>query len=126
MRVLLVEDNKDTLATMAAVLRFESYDIVTATDAVAGLEIAKVYQPEVVLLDIGLPGLNGYELAQALRKQNPNRKLHIAAVTAYNSPEDKTRAAAAGIDTHLPKPAKPDTILRLLAFLRSQAGPAHR
>ena len=95
MRVLMVEDNKDTLATMAAVLRYERYDLVTAMDGPSALEIAKVFLPEVVLLDIGLPGLDGYRVARALRAQDPRRKLFIAAITGYGTAADKQHAAEA-------------------------------
>lgn len=60
--MLVVEDNRDTLATLAAVLRYEQYDIVTAPDGVTALQMAKAYPPDVVLLDIGLPGMDGYEV----------------------------------------------------------------
>lgn len=113
MRVLLVEDNKDTLATTAAVLRFEKYDVVTAPDGRIALEMAKLYPPDVVLLDIGLPGMDGYELAQALRRQKSGA-LYIAAVTGYGRAEDKLRAAESGIDAHLTKPANPTAIIQLL------------
>jgi CheY-like chemotaxis protein len=115
MRVLVVEDNKDTLATLAAVLRYEQYDIVTAPDGRMALEMAKAYPPDVVLLDIGLPGMDGYEVAKALRKLMPQPgSLYIAAVTGYGKPEDKKRATEAGINAHLTKPADPREIVRLL------------
>ena len=120
MRVLMVEDNKDTLATMAAVLRYERYDLVTAMDGPSALEIAKVFLPEVVLLDIGLPGLDGYRVARALRAQDPRRKLFIAAITGYGTAADKQHAAEAGIDAHLTKPADPTEVLRLLEEFRSR------
>jgi CheY-like chemotaxis protein len=120
MRVLLVEDNKDTLATMAAMLRYEQYDVVTAPDGIVALEMAKLYPPDVVLLDIGLPGMDGYEVAQALRKQQPERTLYIAAITGYGKPEDKQRAAEAGINAHLTKPAHPFSIIKLLDDFESK------
>jgi CheY-like chemotaxis protein len=112
MRVLLVEDNKDTLASLAAVLRYEQYDVITAADGYVALEMAKLYPPDVVLLDIGLPGMDGYEVAKELRKQKPN--LYIAAVTGYGTPADKQRATEAGFDAHLTKPAHPVSIIKLL------------
>lgn len=120
MRVLLVEDNKDTLATLAAVLRYEEYDVVTAPDGLVALEMAKLYPPDVVLLDIGLPGMDGYEVARALRKQDPGRTLYIAAVTGYDKHEDIKRAFEAGIDAHLTKPAHPVSIIRLLEDFESK------
>jgi two-component system OmpR family response regulator len=120
MRVLLVEDNNDTLATMAAVLRFERYEVVTATDGRVALEMAKLEPPDVVLLDIGLPGMDGYKVAQALRDLASGRRLYIAAISGYGTTADKQRAADAGIDAHLTKPAPPSAIIDLLQSLRSK------
>lgn len=120
MRVMLVEDNEDTIATLAAVLRYEQYEVMTAPDGHIALEMAKLQPPDVVLLDIGLPGMDGYELAQALRKQDPGRTLYIAAVTGYGKAEDKERAVRAGIDAHLTKPAHPFTIIKLLDDFESR------
>lgn len=122
MRVLLVEDNMDTLATMAALLRFEKYEVMTAHDGQMALEMAKLLPPDVVLLDIGLPGMDGYKVAEALRNQDPGRTLYIAAVTGYGKAEDKKRAAEAGIDAHLTKPAAPAAIVQLLEKVQSLTG----
>lgn len=120
MRVLLVEDNKDTLATIAAVLRFEEYQVVTAEDGPMALELAKIEPPDVALLDIGLPGMDGYELARELRALLAGRKLYIAAITGYGTPDDRQRAMAAGFDAHLTKPAHPFTIINLLDDFESR------
>jgi len=120
MRVLLVEDNTQTLASLAAVLRHEQYDLLTAPDGPMALEMAKLYPPDVVLLDIGLPGMDGYTVAQELRKQEPQRTFYIAAITGYGSAADKQRAAAAGIDVHVTKPADPAAIVRLLESFESK------
>lgn len=119
MRVMLVEDNTDTLATLAAILRFEKFDVTTATTAYMALEMAVVYPPDVVLLDIGLPGMDGYALAQVLRKQ-ANRALYIAAITGYAKAEDKQRALDAGIDAHFTKPADAAAIVALLQTFKSK------
>jgi CheY-like chemotaxis protein len=121
MRVLVVEDNKDTLATLAAVLRYERYDVMTARDGAVALEMAKRFPPDVALLDIGLPGMDGYEVARALRRLRPEpQTLYIAAVTGYGKPEDKQRATEAGIDVHLTKPADPRDIIQLLKGVESK------
>src|SRR5687768_152368 len=120
MRVLLVEDNKDTLATLAAVLRYEEYEVMTAPDGHMALEMAKLQPPDVALLDIGLPGMDGYQVARALRQQATGRKLYIVAVTGYGKPEDKERATKAGFDAHLTKPAHPFTIIKLLEAFESR------
>lgn len=118
--MLLVEDNTDALATLAAVLRYEQYDVVTAPDGHVALEMAKLYPPDVVLLDIGLPGMDGYQVARALRQQSSGRKLYIAAVTGYGTPADKQRAAEAGIDAHLTKPAHPFNVITILQDFESK------
>ncbi|HEY9530725.1 MAG TPA: response regulator [Burkholderiales bacterium] len=115
MRVLLVEDNKDMLTTTAAILRFEKYEVVTALDGHVALEVAKLEPPDVVLLDIGLPKMDGYKLAQALRQLATGRKLYIGAITGYGTDSDKKRAAESGIDAHLVKPVHPLAIIQLLA-----------
>lgn len=120
MQVLLVEDNKDTLATVAAVLRYEHYEVITALDGLTALEMAKLSPPDVALLDIGLPGMDGYELARALRQQAAGRKLYIAAITGYGTPADKQRALKAGFDAHITKPAHPFAIIRLLEEFASK------
>ena len=117
--MLVVEDNRDTLATLAAVLRYEQYDIVTAPDGLMALEMAKAYPPDVVLLDIGLPVMDGYEVARALRRLR-HGSLYIAAITGYGKAEDKRRATEAGIDAHLTKPADPQEIIRLLRSVESK------
>lgn len=115
-----MEDNKDTLATIAAVLRYEQYEVMTAGDGRVALEMAKLEPPDVVLLDIGLPGMDGYEVARALRQQATGRKLYIAAITGYGSEGDKKRAAASGIDVHLTKPAHPFSIIKVLEDFESR------
>lgn len=120
MRVMVVEDNRDTLASIAAVLRFEQYDVVTAPDGQIAIEMARLYPPDVVLLDIGLPGMDGYQVAQELRKQGPERTLYIAAITGYGTDADKQRATEAGFDAHLTKPARPFAIIRLLEDFASR------
>jgi CheY-like chemotaxis protein len=120
MRVLLVEDDRDTLASLAAVLRFERYDVLTAPDGPVALEIAKLQPPDVVLLDIGLPGIDGYQVARELRQQVTGRALYIAAVTGHSTDADRQRAFQAGIDAHLAKPARPAAVLELLEEFESR------
>src|SRR5262245_54873680 len=113
-RVLIVEDHKDTRMSLAALLRYERYTVVTVANGLVALEMAKLYPPNVVLLDIGLPDMDGYQVAEELRSQHVEGALYIAAVTGYGSPADKQRAAEAGIDVHVTKPADPLAIIRLI------------
>lgn len=117
--MLVIEDNKDTLSTIAQLLRFEKYEVATAMDGPTGLEMAKRFQPDVVLLDIGLPGMDGYQIAKELRKR-ASKQPFIAAITGYATESDKERAREAGIDVHLAKPADPSAILDLLEDLKKK------
>ena len=114
MRVLLVEGDKETLATLAAALRYEKYEVMTAPDGRIALAMAAAQPPDVVVLDLELPDMDGYQLARELRKQAPQRPLFIAAITGQRTAADKKRAADAGIDAHLTKPAAAASIIELL------------
>jgi DNA-binding response OmpR family regulator len=126
MRVLIVEDNKDARTSLAALLRCERYTVVTVANGFVALEMAKLFPPHVVLLDIGLPDMDGYQVALELRSQHQDGTLYIAAVTAYGSPADKQRAAEAGIDVHVTKPADPLAIVRLIEAFKSNGQGAAR
>lgn len=121
MRVLIVEDNRDTLTSLAALLRYERFDVMTAPNGPVALEMARQFPPDAALVDIGLPGMDGYQVAKALRRQRPEpSSLFIAAVTGYGKDEDKQLAVEAGIDAHVTKPADPVEIVRLLKEAESK------
>jgi len=120
MRVLLVEDDRDTLATLASVLRYMRYDLLTASNGPLALGLAQAHPPDVVLLDIGLPGMDGYQVAQALRQQAKGRNLYIAAITGRCTASDKKRASDAGIDVHVAKPADPSAVVEVLENFREK------
>jgi signal transduction histidine kinase len=129
-RVLVVDDNADAAETVAAYLRLEGHETKVVTEGGQVLGSAKVFEPQVVVLDIGLPGLDGYQIARQLRSDAGTRGALLIAVTGYGREEDRTRAAAAGFDCHFVKPADPieiqAAIERGLAQpgFRSQAGAA--
>jgi two-component system CheB/CheR fusion protein len=114
-RILLIDDNRDAIESMGALLELMNYDIRTAEDAESGLTVAKDFQPHLVLSDIGLPGMDGYALAPHLREAAGERKLVLAAVTSYGRARDKARAREAGFDHHLVKPVDADTLLEFVA-----------
>ena len=95
-------------------LELWGYDVRSAYDGPTALAIAKDYNPEAVLLDIGLPGMNGYELAEGLRALAGSRELVLIAITGYGQDEDRQRAQEAGIDYHLIKPVEAGELLKLL------------
>jgi signal transduction histidine kinase/DNA-binding response OmpR family regulator len=106
-RVLVVDDNVDAAETVAAYLRLEGHEAKVVTESAEVLGAARVFEPQVVVLDIGLPGLDGYQIARQLRAQPQTRDSLLIAVTGYGREEDRARAAAAGFDCHFVKPADP-------------------
>jgi two-component system CheB/CheR fusion protein len=125
LRVLVVEDSKDAAGLLVMLLKLWGYDVRDVHDGPAALVTARTYHPEVVLLDIGLPGLNGYDVARQLRRESdPNRPL-IVAMTGYGNAEDRRRSQEAGFDHHLLKPVDPGELERLLAD-RNDEHPAVR
>jgi CheY-like chemotaxis protein/anti-sigma regulatory factor (Ser/Thr protein kinase) len=106
-RVLVVDDNSDAAETVAAYLRLEGHETKVVTEGTEVLDSAKVFEPQVVVLDIGLPGLDGYQIARQLRAESGTRGALLIAVTGYGREEDRSRAAAAGFDCHFVKPADP-------------------
>ncbi|WKB53100.1 response regulator [Eleftheria terrae] len=127
-RVLIVDDNQDAADSVAAVLALEGHEVKTVGDGLQALASAPVYQPQVVLLDIGLPGLDGYAVARRLREQPATQGSLLIALTGYGQQEDRQAAAEAGFDAHLVKPASPADILELIAGWRTGSGrqPAQR
>ncbi len=117
-RLMLIDDNRDAADTLAAVLGDIGYDVRTEADAHAALALFDAFQPELAVLDIGLPGMNGYELAEALHQRAGARTPPLIALTGYGSPADRAKALAAGFQERLVKPVDLDelasTIRRLL------------
>jgi CheY-like chemotaxis protein len=120
MRILLVDDNEDASASMAELLGLYGHDVRIAGNGPAALEIAAQFHPQLVLSDIGLPGMDGYALAPALRSIAGERRMVLAAVTGYGQSSDREQAMRAGFDHHLVKPLAADA---LLSFIDEQALP---
>ncbi|MDQ6893667.1 MAG: hybrid sensor histidine kinase/response regulator [Acidobacteriota bacterium] len=116
-RVLVVEDHVDAAEGLAALLRMGEHDVRTAYDAAAALEACETFSPEVVLLDIGLPGMDGYELARHLRRRL-GETVVIVALTGFGQDEDRRRSREAGIDEHLLKPLRSEAIDEVLSRRR--------
>jgi signal transduction histidine kinase/ActR/RegA family two-component response regulator len=109
-RILVAEDNADLAESMAMLLRFEGHEVRIAHDGPSALDLADEFRPNVAVLDIGLPRLDGYGLARKLRARPYGRGLLLIAVTGYGQPEDQIRAREAGFDIHLVKPLNPHTL----------------
>lgn len=126
LRVLVVDDDRDSADSLALILRLEGYDPRVARDGESALELARTFRPEAVLTDIGLPGIDGHELARRIlqdRDLSAGLKL-LAALTGQGEPEARARSREAGIAHHLVKPIDPEVILALLASLEWGDDPA--
>jgi len=114
-RVLVVDDNVDAARSFAEIARLWKHEVRVAYDGPEALELAQAYRPEIVLLDIGLPGISGYEVARRLRQQPEFRRTVLVATTGYGQEEDRRRSREAGFDYHLVKPVARDALESLLA-----------
>jgi signal transduction histidine kinase len=106
-RILVVDDNFDAAESMQLMLQKDGHDVAVVHDGIEALDAARGFRPDVVLLDIGLPGMDGFELAAALRALPETSRAHLIAVSGYGQDRDRARSAQAGIDLHLVKPVDP-------------------
>jgi signal transduction histidine kinase/DNA-binding response OmpR family regulator len=116
-RILVVDDNRDSAESMGMLLGFLGADVRVAFNGAQALEAYAAYDPAVVLLDIGMPGMDGYEVVRRLRADYPKRRAAIVALTGWGQEEDRRRAREAGFDHHLIKPADLDALQALLRSL---------
>ncbi len=117
--VLVIEDNVDAAETLAEILRAEGHRVRVATDGASGIAKARERVPDVVLCDIGLPGIDGYAVARTFRGDGSLRSVRLIALTGYAQPADKARAEEVGFEAHLPKPLELSTLLAMLGAPRS-------
>jgi PAS domain S-box-containing protein len=122
LRVLVVEDNVDAAESLATLLRVWGHDVQVVHDGLQALDAARGRRPEVVLLDIGLPGLDGYQVARRLRDDLGLDSALLVAMTGYGQPEDRRRSREAGIHHHFVKPVEPFVLRNLLADVASPVG----
>jgi PAS domain S-box-containing protein len=111
-RVLVVDDNTDAADSMAALLQIHGHQVKAVYTAEAGLAEVELFKPDLVLLDIGLPRISGYEVAQRIKAAHPS--IYVVALSGYGRPEDRQQAKAAGFDTHLVKPVDFDDLRKLM------------
>ncbi|HEY7328599.1 MAG TPA: ATP-binding protein [Gemmataceae bacterium] len=116
-RILLVEDNRDAADTLRMLLELYGYEVTVAYTGPDGVKAAEERQPNIVLCDIGLPGLDGYGVARKLRGNPATAKAHMIAVTGYGSEDDLSRSREAGFDRHMVKPVDPVDLKQALATL---------
>ena len=113
-RVLVVDDNVDAADSLAALLKILGHDAVTAYDGVSAIAAATAIVPDVIILDIGMPGLNGYETATRIREQPWGKAVRLIALTGWGQEQDRHKSFAAGFDGHLVKPTDPATLTQML------------
>jgi PAS domain S-box-containing protein len=118
-KILVADDNQDAAHTLAMLLRLAGHEVRTAHGGEAALTLASTFAPEIALLDIGMPDLNGYEVAKRLRRTDCGADLRLIALTGWGQDEDKRRARDAGFDHHLTKPVDPQQLDALLAPRRT-------
>jgi PAS domain S-box-containing protein len=114
-RVLVVDDNVDAAESAALLLRMWGHVVHTVHDGLSVLQAVRDFQPDIILLDIGLPGMTGYEVAQLLRAQPESQSVVLAAITGYGQEADKRRSREAGFNVHLTKPLDPNKLEKLIA-----------
>jgi signal transduction histidine kinase/DNA-binding response OmpR family regulator len=121
-RVLVVDDNIDAAESIAVFLRLEGHEVRTVSDGPQAVAISQVFAPHVAVVDIGLPGMNGYEVARRLRLKGAEGPSLLIALTGYGQKEDRARSVEAGFDHHFVKPADPRTIQSAIADWHGRAG----
>jgi CheY-like chemotaxis protein len=119
-RVLIVDDNEDAANSLAMVLELGGHETASVYTAADALRRAATFKPDVVLLDIGLPGMDGYEVAQKMRELPGLRDVRLIAVTGYGRSDDRLRARDAGFDDHLIKPVDFAILERTIAGIRTR------
>ena len=121
-RILVADDNSDALESLATLLQLSGHQVYTAANGAVALESAEHNRPEVALLDIGMPQLDGYEVARRIRSQPWGQGITLVALTGWGQDSDRRRSQEAGFDSHLVKPLDLDKLTDLLASLPTAGG----
>src|SRR5215831_18616591 len=114
-RIVIVEDDEDARQMFKALLELASHEVHDAADGPAGIELVAAVEPDIAFVDIGLPGVDGYEVARRLRERH--KDLCLVAMSGYGQSEDRRKAVEAGFDIHLLKPVDPDRLSAIIAAL---------
>jgi CheY-like chemotaxis protein len=127
LRIVVIDDNVDANESLNAVLQVMGHEVSAAFDGTAGFELIRDTHPKLVVCDIGLPGMDGYQIIARVRETMKDELPVMIALTGYGQPEDRARALAAGFDHHLTKPVDVEELLRVIAAqgesLRTRATP---
>ena len=118
-RILVVDDNVDAAMSLAMMLKLMGNDAKTAHDGLEALDVAGAFRPDLILLDIGMPRLNGHETAKRIREQPWGKGVMLVALTGWGQDEDRRKSDEAGFDSHMVKPVEPAALEKLLANLHA-------
>jgi CheY-like chemotaxis protein len=121
-RLVVIDDNQDAADSLAMILGGSGAEVGTAYEGESGLHLVQTFQPDAALLDIGMPGMDGYEVCRRIRATDPDRRIRLVAVTGFGQAHDKSRALAAGFDAHLTKPADVAALRDALRDIGRRAG----
>ncbi len=116
--ILIIEDNADVRSMLKTLLEFAGHRVEIAGDGLKGVEMIGIQHPNVALVDIGLPGLNGYDLARKIRADKDCQDVFLVALTGYSQPSDRQRALSSGFHAHLAKPVDLEQLRQILALVR--------
>ena len=123
-RILVADDNSDAVEALALQLQLAGHDVRTANDGMEALEVAESFVPQVVLLDLGMPRMDGYETARQIRRRWWGRSATLVALTGWGQAQDRQRTSAAGFDVHLVKPVTEFDLFQAIASARAGQSPA--
>ncbi|MDB5390302.1 MAG: chemotaxis protein methyltransferase CheR, partial [Planctomycetaceae bacterium] len=121
-RLLVVDDNADAANSLAVLLRLQGHDVRVAHNGPDAVELALNYRPDMIFLDLGMPGMDGYEVARRVRQASELNHVVLTALTGWGQPEDRRRTSEAGFDHHLVKPIEPRDLEGLLTDLKKSSG----
>ena len=114
-RILVVDDSLDTADSLAMLLKLDGYEVRTANDGIGALNVAREFRPDFMLVDIGLPGADGYTVAERVQREPGLAAVTLVAMSGYGQSQDRARSCAAGFREHLVKPVDPAALQALLA-----------
>jgi CheY-like chemotaxis protein len=123
-RILIVDDNRDAADLISQLLDLHGYDTATAYDGPGGIEAVKQFLPDLVMLDLGMPGMDGYAVAIEMRRVPETREMVLVAFTAWGDAETRAKTVASGFDYHVVKPVSLERLLHTVSLVRRSGGRA--
>jgi len=120
-KMLVVDDNRDVASSLGMFLQLMGHDVGVAHDGEQAIRLAEAFRPQTILLDLGMPGMDGYEVCRRIRNTDWGKKMRLIAITGWGQDEDRRKSAMAGFDMHLVKPVDPETLAQLLRDARTAA-----